>query len=92
MFLLLSNTQQNLLLLIKNHNLDTILWISANKVFYIVLYLALKTTKIKQDFTLTLDTYNKNGVLWSQARMRIEMRLKCYSVIGNLQLVIGNRQ
>ena len=24
---------------------------------------------------------NKNGVLWSQARMRIEMRLKCYLVI-----------
>ena len=63
MFLLLSNTQQNLLLLIKNHNLDTILWISANKVFYIVLYLALKTTKIKQDFTLTLDTYNCD-IMW----------------------------
>lgn len=45
MFLLLSNTQQNLLLLIKNHNLDTILWISANKVFYIVLYLASKNYK-----------------------------------------------
>ena len=27
---------------------------------------------------------NKNGVLWSQARMRIEMRLRCYLVIGNL--------
>ena len=36
--------------------------------------------------------HNKNGVLWSQARMRIEMRLKCYLVIGNLQSVIGNRQ
>ena len=24
--------------------------------------------------------------------MRIEMRLKCYLVIGNLQSVIGNRQ
>ena len=35
---------------------------------------------------------NKNGVLWSQARKRIEMRLRCYLVIGNLQLVIGNRQ
>ena len=23
----------------------------------------------------------KNGVLWSQARMRIEIRLKCYLVI-----------
>ena len=35
---------------------------------------------------------NKNGVLWSQAHMRIEMRLRCYLVIGNLQLVNGNRQ
>ena len=35
---------------------------------------------------------NKNGVLWSQARMRNEMRLRCHLVIGNLQLVIGNRQ
>jgi len=35
---------------------------------------------------------NKNGVLWSQARMRFEIRLRCYLVIGNLQLVIGNRQ
>ena len=26
---------------------------------------------------------NKHGVLWSQARMRIEMRLRCYLVIGN---------
>ena len=34
---------------------------------------------------------NKNGVLWSQARMRIEM-LFGHMVIGNLQLVIGNRQ
>ena len=33
---------------------------------------------------------NKNGVLWSQARMRIEMRLRCYLVIGNS--VIGNLQ
>ena len=33
---------------------------------------------------------NKNGVLWSPARMRIEMRLRCYLVIGNVQLVIGN--
>ena len=24
---------------------------------------------------------NKNGVLWSQARMRIEMRLRCYLAI-----------
>ena len=24
--------------------------------------------------------------------MRIEMRLRCYLVIGNLELVIGNRQ
>ena len=35
---------------------------------------------------------NKNGILWSQARTRIEMRLRCYLVIGNMQLVIGNRQ
>ena len=27
---------------------------------------------------------NKNGVLWSQARMRIEMRLRCYLVIWSL--------
>ena len=43
---------------------------------------------------LTLDEKkeeNKNGVLWSQARMRIEM-LFGHLVIGNLQLVIGNRQ
>ena len=26
---------------------------------------------------------NKNGVLWSQARMRIEMKLKCYLVSSN---------
>ena len=33
---------------------------------------------------------NKNGVLWSQTRMRIEMRLRCFFghlVIGNLYLV-----
>ena len=24
---------------------------------------------------------NKNGVLWSQTRMRIEMRLRCFLVI-----------
>ena len=34
---------------------------------------------------------NKIGVLWSPARMRIEM-LFGHLVIGNLQLVIGNRQ
>ena len=36
---------------------------------------------------------NKNGVLWSQTCMRIEMRLRCffgYLVIGNWQFVIGN--
>ena len=27
---------------------------------------------------------NKNGVLWSQACMRIEMRLRCYLVIWSL--------
>ena len=35
--------------------------------------------------------WNKNGVLWSQARMRIEMRLRCYLVIWSFgHLVIGH--
>ena len=47
--------------------------------------------KIRNERNL-LNYQNKNGVLWSQARMRIEMRLRCNLVIGNLQLVIGNEQ
>ena len=36
---------------------------------------------------------NKNGVLWSQTRMRIEMRLKCFFwSISNWQLAIWIRQ
>ena len=31
-----------------------------------------------------LVSKNKNGVLWSQARMRIEIRLRCYLVIWSL--------
>ena len=40
-----------------------------------------------KDVTLDINE-NKNGVLWSQTRMRIEMRLRCFLVISNLQLAI----
>ena len=36
------------------------------------------------------DKSNKNGVLWSQARMRIEMRLRCYLVTWSLVIQICN--
>ena len=37
---------------------------------------------------IVMKNKNKNGVLWSQARMRIEMRLRCFLV--NWQLAICN--
>ena len=52
------------------------------------------TDQSKQNQTPKQNT-NKNGVLWSQTRMRIEMRLRCFFghlVIGNWQFVIGNGQ
>ena len=36
------------------------------------------------------NSKNKNGVLWSQTRMRIEIRLRCFLV--NWQFVIGDGQ
>ena len=38
------------------------------------------TDQSKQNQTPKQNT-NKNGVLWSQTRMRIEMRLRCFLVI-----------
>ena len=52
--------------------------------FHLSLNLPLPTTWILHFFR------NKNGVLWSQARTRIEMRLRCYLVIWSL--VINNWQ
>ena len=39
---------------------------------------------LHNSFVLPDRNYDKNGVLWSQARMRIEMRLRYFLVIGNL--------
>ena len=38
-----------------------------------------KMTALKKH--LSRKEGNKNGVLWSQTRMRIEMRLRCFLVI-----------
>ena len=56
-------------------------------------YLLLNVAIPEIIFGLTSTSINKNGVLWSQTRMRIEMRLRCYFghlVIGNWQFVFGN--
>ena len=33
---------------------------------------------------------SENEVLWSQTCIKIEMRLRCFLVINNWQLVVGN--
>ena len=66
--------------------LDPFLFLCAfipSKFVFIILYL-LERFFFDGIPSIYKDEDNKNGDLWSQARMRIEMRLRCYLVIWSL--------
>ena len=58
------------------------IWINVTKITEVNLVIA---NKVKQNqsiqLVMVIAIMNKNGVLWSQTCMRIEMRLRCFLVI-----------